>query len=277
VGTGLRGITRITVFLACAICACTALPTSVQAISAALSSQCRAASSSVYPQVGRTTFTTAAARQSLYETCIAHNGVIGEAFTGKQTNITSGRNLASALRARLAMRSAASDLGSPAERLELSGASLARAEHCLSTAIYFEARGEPLDGQIAVGQVVLNRVFSGFYPGDVCGVVYQNADHFAACQFTFACDGTSPMIKEPQAWELAKAIASKLLSGALQEKEVAGATHFHATYVHPVWRQEMEEKAKLGGHIFYRPKAWSIGRGRTGMGAPAVDIEPVGP
>ena len=78
---------------------------------------------------------------------------------------------------------------SPAERLGLDGKARAKAEKCLANAIYFEARGEPVRGQIAVAQVVMNRVFSGYYPDDVCGVVYQNSHRHLACQFTFACDG----------------------------------------------------------------------------------------
>ncbi len=78
---------------------------------------------------------------------------------------------------------------SPAERLKLAGAARAKAEKCLANAVYFEARDEPVRAQIAVAQVVMNRVFSPFYPKTVCGVVYQNAGRHLACQFTFACDG----------------------------------------------------------------------------------------
>ena len=85
---------------------------------------------------------------------------------------------------------------SPAELLHLEGKSYAKAERCLANAIYFEARGEPVSGQIAVAQVVMNRVFSGFYPTDVCAVIYQNANRHLACQFTFACDGKRKIINE---------------------------------------------------------------------------------
>ena len=85
----------------------------------------------------------------------------------------------------------AARMQSPADRLGLVGKPRARAEKCLANAVYFEARGEPVRGQMAVAQVVMNRVFSGFYPNDVCGVVYQNANRHLACQFTFACDGIS--------------------------------------------------------------------------------------
>ena len=77
----------------------------------------------------------------------------------------------------------------PAERLGLfDEKSRAKSEKCLAEAIYFEARGEAVRGQIAVAQVVLNRAFSGKYPDTVCGVVYQNKHRHLACQFTFACD-----------------------------------------------------------------------------------------
>ena len=77
----------------------------------------------------------------------------------------------------------------PAERLGLfDEKSRAKSEKCLAEAVYFEARGEAVRGQIAVAQVVMNRTFSGFYPNTVCGVVYQNKHHHMACQFTFACD-----------------------------------------------------------------------------------------
>src|SRR5262249_39291728 len=76
----------------------------------------------------------------------------------------------------------------PAERLGLNVKQRAKAEKCLADAVYFESRGEVKRGQIAVAQVVMNRVFSGFYPNNVCGVVYQNAHRKLACQFTFACD-----------------------------------------------------------------------------------------
>ena len=99
----------------------------------------------------------------------------------------------------------ASRLESPAQRLGLAGEPRAHAEKCLSEAIYFEARGEPLEGQEAVAQVVMNRVFSGYYPHDVCGVVFQNKYRHLACQFTFACEGKDlSQIDEPDMWEQAK-------------------------------------------------------------------------
>ena len=148
---------------------------------------------------------------------------------------------------------------SPAERLHLSGLSRDRAERCLATAIYFEARDEPIRAQIAVAQVVLNRTFSPYYPNDVCGVVYQNKHRHLACQFTFACDGKSKAIKEPDAWDRAKKIASETLDGKLWMPDVAKSTHYHDDWAYPNWRREMKRMDKLGGLIFYRPRNWGDG------------------
>ena len=100
----------------------------------------------------------------------------------------------------------------PAERLGLfDEKSRAKSEKCLTEAIYFEARGEAVRGQIAVAQVVMNRTFSGFYPNTVCGVVYQNKHRHLACQFTFACDNVADVVREPDiSAELCAACASSL-------------------------------------------------------------------
>jgi hypothetical protein len=148
---------------------------------------------------------------------------------------------------------------SPIERLHLDGKSLARAERCLANAVYFEARDQPYKGQVAVAQVVMNRVFSGFYPEDVCGVIYQNADHHLACQFTFACDGKRKVINERGAWARANRISKETLAGKLYEPAVGTATHYHALYVHPNWVREMHKLVRFGIHSFYRPIAWGNG------------------
>ena len=148
---------------------------------------------------------------------------------------------------------------SPAERLELSGKEYARAERCLANAIYFEARSEPIRGQMAVAQVVINRVFSGFYPNDVCGVVYQNASRHLACQFTFACDGKSKAINDRGHWAVANRIARQTLDGQIYVPEVGKSTHYHAAYVRPNWVREMRKLVRYGLHSFYRPYAWGNG------------------
>ncbi len=148
---------------------------------------------------------------------------------------------------------------SPAERLHLEGKERARAERCLANAIYFEARDQPYKGQVAVAQVVMNRVFSGIYPHDVCGVIYQNANRHLACQFTFACNGKRKIIDERAAWARANRIARQTLDGVLYVQAVGTATHYHATYVRPSWVHEMHRIAREGTHLFYRPIAWGSG------------------
>jgi hypothetical protein len=153
-----------------------------------------------------------------------------------------------------------SRLQTPAQQLGLEGKARAKAEKCLADAVYFEARGEVRKGQEAVAQVVMNRVFSGYYPHDVCGVVYQNAHRHLACQFTFACEGKDlSRIDEPDMWEQAKSIAKDTLDGKIWLAEVGHATHYHAYWVHPSWVHEMTRLFKLGVHTFYRPRNWGDG------------------
>lgn len=157
----------------------------------------------------------------------------------------------------------------PAERLGLDAKARVKAEKCLTEAIYFEARGEAVRGQIAVAQVVLNRAFSGYYPTTVCGVVYQNSHRHLACQFTFACDGIRDVVKEPDMWERAKKIAQASLDGRLWLPEVGKSTHYHAYWVRPSWVNEMRKLYRFGVHTFYRPRAWGDGRDAPAWGTPA--------
>ncbi|MEX0853591.1 MAG: cell wall hydrolase [Bauldia sp.] len=125
---------------------------------------------------------------------------------------------------------------------------------CLATAIYFEARGEPEQGRIAVAQVVLNRLKNPAYPNTICGVVYQNKDKRNRCQFSFACDGIRDRISDMRAWAEAQALARKVLNDDrnLYLSEVGAATHYHAVYVKPRWARSMKKMQKLGRHIFYK-------------------------
>jgi spore germination cell wall hydrolase CwlJ-like protein len=159
----------------------------------------------------------------------------------------------------------------PAERLGLlDEKARAKSEKCLAEAVYFEARGEAVRGQIAVAQVVMNRTFSGFYPNTVCAVVYQNKHHRAfECQFTFACDNIPDVVREPDMWERARKIATAMLEGQLWLPEVAKSTHYHAYWVHPSWVSEMKKMYKFGVHTFYRPRAWGDGSEAPSWGTPA--------
>jgi spore germination cell wall hydrolase CwlJ-like protein len=157
----------------------------------------------------------------------------------------------------------------PAERLGLlDEKSRAKSEKCLAEAVYFEARGEAVRGQIAVAQVVMNRTFSGFYPNTVCGVVYQNKHRHYACQFTFACDNVADVVREPEMWDRAKKIAKAMLDGQLWLPEVGKSTHYHAYWVHPSWVSEMKKMYKFGVHTFYRPRAWGDGSDAPSWGSP---------
>ena len=132
-------------------------------------------------------------------------------------------------------------------------------QRCLAEAVYFEARGEPLEGQVAVAQVVLNRVRNPAYPETICKVVYQNRHLRNRCQFSFACDGIRDNIGEKPQWELAQKVARETVSGERYLDKVGASTHYHATYVSPRWARYMKRLDRIGQHIFYRTKGggWS--------------------
>ncbi|HEY4201110.1 MAG TPA: cell wall hydrolase [Devosiaceae bacterium] len=125
---------------------------------------------------------------------------------------------------------------------------------CLAEAIYFEARGESYRGQVAVAQVVMNRLKHPLYPKTICGVVFQGESKRNACQFSFACDGRPETVTDKKSWAQAEEIAGKVTSGELYLAEVANATHYHAAYVYPDWAPRLTRVTKIGLHIFYRFK-----------------------
>jgi cell wall hydrolase len=121
---------------------------------------------------------------------------------------------------------------------------------CLTAAVYYEARGEPREGQAAVAQVVLNRLRDAHFPKTVCGVVYQGlASH--ECQFTFACNGATAARREPDAWDRAKAVATRALDGYVTPA-VGGATHYHVASLGEIWGNQLVRVARIGQHVFYR-------------------------
>jgi spore germination cell wall hydrolase CwlJ-like protein len=121
---------------------------------------------------------------------------------------------------------------------------------CLTTAVYYEARGESPRGQAAVAQVVMNRVKHPAFPKTVCGVVFQGAGR-RGCQFSFACDGSMRRGREVLAWKRARDVATRALAGAARA-EVGSATHFHTTAVSPIWAPQMLRVAHVGAHVFYK-------------------------
>lgn len=119
---------------------------------------------------------------------------------------------------------------------------------CLTEALYFEARGESLDGQIAVAEVILNRTDSPLYPRTICGVVKQRGG--GGCQFSYVCNGKTRM-REKAAADLAGRIARAMLDGAPRVL-TDGATHFHTRGVRPSWSKRFAKTASIGAHLFYR-------------------------
>jgi len=122
---------------------------------------------------------------------------------------------------------------------------------CLAEALYFEARGEPITGQLAVGEVILNRVEDSRYPSSICKVINQGTGRRFACQFTYTCDGKLETVHERKAYEMALKLA-KILITTHDRKLTKGSTHYHSNYVNPKWSKKFERVAKYGRHIFYR-------------------------
>ncbi|SDW69317.1 cell wall hydrolase [Roseicitreum antarcticum] len=131
-------------------------------------------------------------------------------------------------------------------------AGLDREAQCLATALYHEARGESVEGQFAVAEVILNRVDSDTFPNSICNVVYQGARNgHPGCQFSFACDGASETMREVGAADLARRIALLMHAGAPRAL-TDGATYFHTRHVSPRWARVFERTAQIGAHLFYR-------------------------
>jgi spore germination cell wall hydrolase CwlJ-like protein len=127
---------------------------------------------------------------------------------------------------------------------------------CMAEAIYFESRGEPFTGQLAVGQVILQRVASPSFPDDVCSVVHQGKYHRSGhpvkhkCEFSYWCDGKPEEIDDPVAYHESISAAS-LVSEGVQILSVKKALHYHAIYVRPFWADKYKRLAQIGKHIFY--------------------------
>jgi spore germination cell wall hydrolase CwlJ-like protein len=126
------------------------------------------------------------------------------------------------------------------------GAPLDEQANCLATAVYFEARGESLDGQLAVARVVMNRAASGRYPPDWCSVVKQ------PWQFSFVRHGQFPAVDTGSAaWARAQGIARLAIANVVPSVE-PDVLWYHATYVAPSWGRRLSRVDRIGTHIFYR-------------------------
>ena len=130
----------------------------------------------------------------------------------------------------------------------------ARALECLTAAIYYEAASEPDAGQLAVAQVVLNRVRHPAFPGTVCGVVYQGSER-SGCQFSFACDGAMARTPAHATWRRAARNAGMALAGYVYAP-VGLATHYHTYAVTPAWNRSLVMTDVVGAHLFHRWKGF---------------------
>ncbi|MEH3104939.1 MAG: cell wall hydrolase [Sphingomonas phyllosphaerae] len=131
--------------------------------------------------------------------------------------------------------------GGPAER--------AQAVDCLATAALYEVGDDPR-GQRAVIQVILNRARAAGFPGTICGVVYQGFERTTGCQFSFTCDGSIERRTRHYGWSAARRVARRALAGRVFA-DVGRATHYHADWMVPYWRDTMTKVAKVDTHLFY--------------------------
>ena len=124
---------------------------------------------------------------------------------------------------------------------------------CLAKAVYYEARGEPVAGQIAVAQVILNRSMSSSWPNSVCGVVHQGEERGEKCQFSFACMKRQLSAPHGEPWQQATWVSNEVLTGGAWLRELLPATHYHRTDLKPVWRLTLKEIGRIGTPVFYGP------------------------
>ncbi len=180
---------------------------------------------------------------------------------------------ASASKPALPLPSAALERQMPMEDRPAYAAGAKQAEaHCLAVALYHEARGETELGQIAVAQVILNRVKSRKYPDSICGVVYENDHRRNACQFSFACDGISDRPRKAEMFSRMRRLADEVLCNPLcsyhahrdwplarLSEAMRRASHYHTFRVNPHWSHKIKRVGQVGAHIFYMSKrVWSL-------------------
>ena len=137
---------------------------------------------------------------------------------------------------------------------------------CLALNVYHESKNQSFIGQVAVAQVVMNRVQDSRYPNNVCDVVKQGLTYKwkptlpikNRCQFSWYCDGKSDKPRNKEAMKIALKVAYKVYHKKLDDF-VEGATHYHAHYVNPSWAETKTYVTRIDDHIFYR---WDIERSK---------------
>ncbi|WP_068080033.1 cell wall hydrolase [Novosphingobium rosa] len=151
----------------------------------------------------------------------------------------------------------------------LSPPELDRATDCMASAIYYEAGSESLTGQLAVAQVILNRLRHPRYPKTVCAVVHQGSERATGCQFTYTCDGAQSRPPDAARLQRARLVAQAALHGATSA-QAGQATHYHTVWIVPVWAKDLRKVAIIGNHVFYRPPG-----AYPGYPMPSLPIAPV--
>ena len=138
--------------------------------------------------------------------------------------------------------------------VELAAARLTAESHCLAEAMYYEARGEGIDGQKAVAEVVLQRTRNRNYANTVCAVVYEGVEPGRLdCQFSFACDGSRDRPKEEEVWGETRLLAEKIMTGQVKlANKTQRAIAYHSVEVTPFWSSSMVKTVRIGNHVFYR-------------------------
>jgi spore germination cell wall hydrolase CwlJ-like protein len=131
-------------------------------------------------------------------------------------------------------------------------------EYCLALNIYYESRGSNYADQVAVADVVINRVEDTRYPDSICEVVKQGKKHPNGqmkrnqCQFSWYCDGKADIPTNTDAWISAQQTAWFMIWDKKYRGITEGATHYHANYVSPKWAKDLQLVGRIGTHIFYR-------------------------
>jgi len=121
---------------------------------------------------------------------------------------------------------------------------LIAAAACLSLALYHEARGEPINGQLMVARVIMNRMKSPRWPSSMCRVITQDR------QFSFYRKNNTPKPRDEVAWSKAQKLAVEIIN----DPDIlprSTADHYHTVEVHPVWRKKLHKVTRIGHHIFY--------------------------
>lgn len=171
----------------------------------------------------------------------------------------------------LSMKSAAAFVDRPFQSafssLASNGSTTAIDRMCLALALYHEARGEPLEGQKAVGLTILNRVASKAYPSTICDVVFQNSHRLNACQFSFACDNRANTPNNPAKFVQMIRVSEEIIASLQLNNNVPAtglnaanpvpsrylfATHYHRYDVSPSWSKKLRFIARVGDHHFFK-------------------------